>query len=298
MQNSTDANTAKLWQATRHELGESLIWDERIQSFWWVDIHAGGLFRAALDDGVPASWQFGEALGFVALTDVPHRLVLGLASGLVLFDSINAKQTRLVTMPHAAPGMRINDGRCDRHGNLVFSTMSEGGKGHPGSFWRFSARNGMQALDLPPPAIPNSICFSPDGLLLYFTDSTLKVIQVCDYDPSTGAVSSIRAFVDPGVVPWEPDGSCVDADGCVLNALWGGGRIVRYDPAGRLDRIIHSPAHQPTCPCLGGPNLDMLYATTARIGLDSKQTSNADGAILFWADQGLKGLPEGRVVGL
>jgi len=298
MPTSTNSGVTRLWQTLTCELGESLIWDEGIQSFWWVDILAGILFRAAQDDRAPDRWQFGEALGYVALTESPHSVVLGLASGLVLFDSRHGTQTRLVDVPHAAPAMRINDGRCDRHGNLVFGTMSEGGKGHRGAFWRFSAREGLRPLDLPPPAIPNSICFSPDGRLLYFADSVLKIIRVCDYDPATSAVSGVRVFSDPGVVPWEPDGSCVDATGGVWNAQWGDGRIVRYDPTGAVDLEIDSPASQPTCPCLGGENLDTVYATSAFVGLGANQRCLADGAILSFHSHNLKGLPEGRLIGL
>jgi len=287
-----------IWQPHSYELGESLVWDDRTQSFWWVDIHAGRLFRAGLDDAAPAQWQFDEALGHVALTDAPNRVVLGLASRLVLFDVVSGVQTTLVNVPHMARGMRVNDGRCDRHGNLVFGTMSEGGKGQPGAFWQFGIRQGLRRLDLPLPAIPNSICFSPDGFLLYFTDSALKVIRVCDYDPATGATSGIRTFVDPGEVPWEPDGSCVDGAGGVWNAQWGGNQIVRYQPDGQLDRIIRSPAHQPTCPCLGGVNLDTLYATSASIGIEVTQRSVFDGAILCWPEGSLQGLPEGRLKGL
>ena len=83
MQTGIGGVEARVWQAPTYELGESLIWDERIQSFWWVDIHAGTLFRARLDDSVPERWQFGEALGHVALTDSAHRVVLGGARGLV-----------------------------------------------------------------------------------------------------------------------------------------------------------------------------------------------------------------------
>ena len=194
--------------------------------------------------------------------------------------------------------MRLNDGRCDRHGHLVFGTMSEGGKGPRGAFWWFGAADGLRRLDLPAPAIPNSICFSPDGGLMYFTDSTDKVIRICDYDAMAGKVANIRTFSDPGPVAWEPDGSCVDAEGGVWNAQWAAGRIVRYRPDGQVDRIIETPARQPTCPCLGGENLDVLYSTSARIGIDAQQLSEADGRILAWHGLGVNGLPEGRLAGL
>ena len=298
MQAGVDFGTPSLWQAKPYELGESLIWDDDLQCFWWVDVHAGRLFRAAQGETAPHSWSFGEALGHLALTDSPGVVVLGLASGLVRFDSRDGAQTRIAEVAHAAPGMRLNDGRCDRHGNLVFGTMSEGGKGHRGAFWRFSARQGLRMLDLPFPAIPNSICFSPVGDRLYFTDSLRKIIHVCDYDPLTGAVSGVRVFADPGDVSWEPDGSCVDSAGGIWNAQWAGARIVHYDADGRLDLVIASPAYQPTCPCLGGASLDTLYVTSACFGLDAAQRDAADGAILHWPTPVVKGLPEGRVTGL
>lgn len=294
----TKNNNATLWQAPLCTLGESLLWDDRSRRFWWVDVPAGVLYRGEEGGRTPDRWQFPEALGHVALTENPERVVLGLASGLELFDTATTTRTRLASVPHAAPGMRLNDGRCDRHGHLVFGTMSEGGKGARGAFWWFGVVDGLRRLDLPAPAIPNSICFSPDGALMYFTDSTDKVIRVCDYDAAAGKVSNIRIFSDPGPVAWEPDGSCVDAEGGVWNAQWAAGRIVRYSPDGQLDRIIESPAQQPTCPCLGGENFDVLYSTSARGGIETQGLSPADGEILAWHGLQLKGLPEGRVAGL
>lgn len=294
----TASNAATRWQAPLCTLGESIIWDERSRRFWWVDVPAGVLYRGEEGGQAPDRWQLPEALGHVALTENPDRVVLGLASGLELFDATTGTRTRLATVPNPAQGMRLNDGRCDRHGHLVFGTMSEGGKGPRGAFWWFGAADGLRRLDLPEPAIPNSICFSPDGALMYFTDSTDKVIRVCDYDAMAGKVSNICIFSDPGPVNWEPDGSCVDADGGVWNAQWAAARIVRYHPDGQLDRIIETPALQPTCPCLGGENFEVLYSTSARIGIEAQRLGDADGQVLAWHGMGVKGLAEGRVAGL
>lgn len=294
----------RCWPQLSCELGESLIWDGDAGVFWWVDVHAGTLFRCAPKDAEPDRWQFAEAIGHVALSESANCVVLGLASGLVRFDWQRVTTTRIVDVPHAAPAMRLNDGRCDRAGNLVFGTMSEGGRGPRGAFWRYGAAHGLQRLDLPPPAIPNSICFSPDGGRLYYTDSLARAIMVCDYDAVSGAVADLRVFADPGAVAWEPDGSCVDAEGGLWNARWGGSEIVRYHPDGTLERSIACTARQPTCPCLAGERLDTLYVTSARIGLAAGQAGASDGGILCWppgdgsAAGGVRGLPEGRVRGL
>lgn len=295
---STRTGGDRLWPELRCELGESLLWDERHAVFWWVDVHRGALYRAAPGDLAVEVRRFDEALGHVALTESGDALVLGLASALARFDGASGALERLVDVPHPAPGMRVNDGRCDRHGHLVFGTMSEGGRGAPGAFWRYGAASGLQRLDLPAPAIPNSLCFSPDGTLLYFADSLQRRINVCDYDPYTGRVDNVRVFADPGDVVWEPDGSCVDAAGGLWNARWGGGAIARYFPDGTLDRLVDCAAHQPTCPCLGGAQYAGLYATSAAIGLDGVRCGADDGGVLAWPAAGARGLPEGRVSGL
>ena len=44
-------------------------------------------------------------------------------------------------------------------------------------------------------------------------------------------------------------------------------RVVRYAPDGTIDRVIEVPASQPTCVAFGGPDLNLLYVTSARDGL-------------------------------
>jgi sugar lactone lactonase YvrE len=43
---------------------------------------------------------------------------------------------------------------------------------------------------------------------------------------------------------------------------------VRYAPDGTIAAIIDVPATQPTCVAFGGENLDLLFVTSAREGLD------------------------------
>jgi len=82
-------------------------------------------------------------------------------------------------------------------------------------------------------AISNSICFSPDGQHLYFSDTPRRTILRYDIDAAGGAVSNRRIFAQtpPGAFP---DGANVDAEGHVWNAHWGAGRVVRYAPDGEI----------------------------------------------------------------
>ena len=65
------------------------------------------------------------------------------------------------------------------------------------------------------------------------------------------------------------------------------GRIARYDPDGKLMRMIDMPTAIPTCCEFGGRDLDVLYVTSAKL---RKLTDPLAGA-LFAIDVGVKGLP-------
>ena len=110
---------------------------------------------------------------------------------------------------------------------------------------------------------------------------------------STAAnVSGERMFANGGG-PGAPDGSTVDADGCLWNAEWGGGRVVRYTPDGRVDRVIALPCAQVTCCAFGGARLDQLFVTTARTGLDAAALAGQPQAgALFVIDAGVTGLAD------
>ena len=91
-------------------------------------------------------------------------------------------------MEPGVPHTRINDGRTDRAGNLVFGTLNEDpGRQKIGSFYQFSARYGLRRLALPSVAIPNSICFSPDGRTMYLCDSVDRRIMQCTYEADAAA---------------------------------------------------------------------------------------------------------------
>lgn len=154
---------------------------------------------------------------------------MGLASRLGFYD-LNTQVFTAVTASPGATGTRIGDGRCDRSGNFVFGTMDDG---YPvkvvGKFHRLNATTQtIETLSLPEVAIPNSICFSPDGGTMYYRDSMQGRIFCCD-NPSLDKQRVFTETEGKGA----PDGSCVDAMGYLWNAEWGGNRIVRYSPDGR-----------------------------------------------------------------
>ena len=257
---------------SRCALGESILWCERRRVLYWTDILSAELWRHDPASGHTHTWSLPAPLGCLALAE-DGRLLLGLAKALHASD-VEAQlgrrdllTTKLADVEADEPMTRVNDGRADRHGGFVFGTKSEHADLRPaGRFHQYTAAHGLRELALPRAAIPNSICFDADGTAMYFCDSVTPRILRCRYDAATAAVSDIGVFVELDAPGAEPDGSVIDDEGALWNAQWGAGRVVRYLPDGRLDRIVRVPAPQPSCCVL---REDTLYVTSARIGLDA-----------------------------
>ena len=138
-----------------------------------------------------------------------------------------------------------------------------------GSFYRVDP-DGRVTKQFGDVIVSNTVAIAPDQRTLYFSDTRRHVTWAFDLDAAAGALSNRRIFVDHRAAAERPDGACIDADGCVWIAIFAGGRVVRYTPAGKVDRTIALPVTNPTCPCLGGPDLRTLYITTARKFLEPR----------------------------
>lgn len=281
----------------RNTLGECVLWCERTERVLWTDIEGAVLHAYTPATGGTASWTMPERLASFALTDDDNRLLLGLASRLAWFDFASGAITAICDVEAHLPDTRVNDGRCDRQGRFVFGTFNQAQpKEAIGSFYRLNADLSLERLTLPQVAIANSICFSPDGGTMYFCDSMQKLIQCCDYAAGSGALGPLRVFADLRSGSGEPDGSTIDADGYLWNALWGASQVVRYAPDGSVDRVLELSATQPSCVTIGGAALDTLFVTSARVGLDAARVAAVpgEGGLFAGRRDGVRGLPEQR----
>lgn len=274
-------------------LGECALWCEQTRSFWWTDIEGRTLSRLQ-DDGRVREWTLPERVGsFAFCAGSTTQLLLGLASGIALFDTADGSLSPVVPVEADQPTTRINDGRCDREGRFVFGMFNP--KEEPiGGIYRVDAQLHIERLPLPPAAVANSICFSPDGGTMYYGDSPTRTIWSLDYH-ADGRLGTPRVFVRLRDDEGFPDGSCIDEEGGLWNAQWEGRCVVRYGSDGRESDRVALPVSRLTCPAFGGPGLDVLYVTSARGGL-SKERLRAEPQAggVFAAEPGRRGLPETR----
>ncbi len=113
-----------------------------------------------------------------------------------------------------------------------------------------------------------------------------------------GNISHRRLFVGVPEEAGAPDGLIVDSEDFIWSAHWGGWRITRYDPTGKIEREIRLPVANVTCLGFGGADLDELYVTTAWSGLTKQERKKQPLAgDLFRIKTDVKGMPESEFLG-
>ena len=148
--------------------------------------------------------------------------------------------------------------------------------------------------------VSNAPCWSPSGETFYFADTWTGEICAWDYNTATGDLSGERVFcrVDRSE-GGAADGATVDSEGYLWNALVYAGKLVRYTPEGKVDRIIEMPVKKVTSVMFGGENLDVLYVTSmAQPPLPRFPEDNQlRGSLFALYDLGVTGVAERRFAG-
>ncbi|AJC20218.1 SMP-30/gluconolactonase/LRE family protein [Pandoraea pulmonicola] len=280
-----------------YAVGESPLWRVDEQALYWVDIPAKQLHRVTPADGVHRQWTFPEQVACFSF-DASGTLLAGAETGLfaaALGEGANvgaAQWQRLAAPVFPAAGMRFNDGRCDRQGRFWAGTMVQDMSlaSDAGSLFRFDAQGRLSAPLVDGLVTQNGLAFSPDSRTMYLSDShpARRRVWAYDFDAASGAISARRLFVDMNRYPGRPDGAAVDADGGYWTCANDGGRLLRFTPAGELDREIVLPVSKPSMCAFGGRDFDTLFVTSIRPGTGANEQ---DGHV-FAVRCGVKGLPE------
>lgn len=263
----------------RATLGEGIVWDAADRRLWWVDIAAPALHRFDPATGRNETWTMPSAVGCVAPRE-RGGAVVGLEEGWCAFDPDSGAVDVLNPNAPGEAGMRFNDGCVDPVGRFWAGTMPKAGPanaaaGEPGNglLFRLEAdRSSPRILD--GFYTQNGLAFSPDGAVMYLSDShpAVRTIWAFDFHLESGRPSNRRVFFDTRQVAGRPDGAAMDADGGYWMAGIEGWQVVRITPGGTVDRIIEVPVEKPTCLAFGGPRLDTLYVTCMGAGLITNGT--------------------------
>jgi len=278
-------------------LGEAPYYDRRGNRVGWVDLPAQRVLWRDPDTGATGEVVTPEPVS-AAVPRVAGGLVLCLADGPVLSELDGTLQVLGAFAeadaaagidPAGRPAVRANDAKPDPVGRLWVGTLALDGTPGAGALYRFDPSSGIPHRVIDGVSVANGLGWAPDGRTMYFADTGLGRVDAFDYDLATGEPSRRRPFVDfaafdrtapvvgdtgdgpaggaapvaadPGV----PDGLCVDADGGVWVACWGGGQVLRFTPDGVLERRVPVPTPLVTSCAFVGAELDRLVITTAAI---------------------------------
>ena len=274
----------------RDTLGEGTLWSARENAVYWVDIRGQALNRLSLTDGGVRRWDMPEPLGWVAERR-GGGFVAGFQSG---FASLTLDPVTIEPIgdpePHL-PGNRMNDGKADADGRIWCGTMDMAEEQDNGALYRLDPDGRWTLMDSGY-FVPNGPTFSPDGRWLYHTDSARRTVYRFTRTEG-GELTDRQPFILFSQEDGYPDGMTVDAEGHLWIAHWGGSRVSRFTPDGKLDRAIPLPAKQVTNVTFAGAKLDRMFVSSAAFNLPE---SEYDGAF-FEVDAGVTGLPTALYAG-
>lgn len=270
-------------------LGEGPVWVEREQALYWVDIKGKRIFRRGVDGGVTEWTPPFQVASLAPRAD--GGFVAGTEHGFAFVDPAAGLYDVLADPERERTTNRFNDGKIDRSGCFWAGTMDDEEKLSSGALYRLCPRLDPVRVD-DGYRVTNGPAFSPDGAILYHNDSARQVTYAFDLDAS-GAVSNKRVFARFGKGEGYPDGMTVDAEGCLWIAFWDGWCLRRLSPAGERLETLRVPVQRPTSCAFGGPKLDQLFITSARIGLgEAALVGQPQAGGLFVAVPGAIGLSE------
>ena len=281
---------AELLKEMQATTGEGAIWHSDRKTLFWVDIEGKTLYEYSPERNNNREWMFDSMISTV-VPESDSTVVVALQNKIVRFNLNTEEQTLVARIPTNGGKLRCNDGKCGPSGRLLVGTMVLDGKPGDASLYCVSSE-GETVEMLNNKTISNGLAWSPQKRFMYYIDTPTNKVDRYRYD-----MSDVEILHD-GVafhIPKEygsPDGMTVDSEGNLWIAHWGGSGVYCYNPyTGELLMKVEVPALNVTSCAFGGPDLDMLYITTARSGLTEKQLEEYPlSGSLFVCKPGVKGV--------
>ncbi len=249
--------TPELLLRSDAQVGEGPIFagDELI----WIDIPAGAIHRTNLVNLQTESFSVGKSVGAVAPYETEEGFAVACKDGFGIWRN---GQLEMRDPFLTQPDFRMNDAKCDARGRFwggscEMSFQSNKGKLH---CWEGGNQNRVMAEQL---TLPNGIGWNEENSLMYLADSITKKVYVSTFDLADDFVPNFRELIS--IETGLPDGLAVDVDGCIWLAVWGGSRVTKISPQGKILEEHLFPVSQPSSCAFGSDGT--LFITSARAGI-------------------------------
>lgn len=282
--------------------GECPIWSEAEARLYWLDVQEPALHRFDPATGRDERWTLPANIGCYALGDGGTVLV-ALRTGMAWLDLASGALRPAADPPYDPRRFTFNDGRADPQGRFWVGPMHEPYEGVPPGgperlpLWRYDPVSRAFTPMTDPVGTSNGVAWSPDGETMYHSDTQQRLIWAYRFHGDEGRLSDKRVLAEVAAPEGcGPDGGCCDAEGYYWSAMFGLGKVVRFDPAGRVEREVEMPVRNPTMCAIGGADGRTAFVTSAgrSVAPEARRAPPFDGGLFSFAAPA-PGLPAHRV---
>lgn len=250
-----------VWDAQCH-VGESPVWDEPGRRLLFCDIGGKRINALSVDTGQREGWDFPDVVGSFGLCR-SGRLIVAQRHHVALFDPATGTLSDLTAKLDEPLTNRLNDGKVGPDGAFWIGSMDENSpRKKTAALYRVTA-DGRVTKRQDGYMASNGLAWTPDGRMMYHSDSTPGILEAWDFDPATGAQTNHRVLVQLTNEEGRPDGGATDMQDNYWSAAPSAGCINCFSPLGVLLRKWAFPVPGPTMPCFAD---DQLYVTSLREG--------------------------------
>ncbi|RTL18956.1 MAG: SMP-30/gluconolactonase/LRE family protein [Burkholderiales bacterium] len=250
-------------------LGESPLWHPDEQVLYCVDIPGRQILRWTAGSDEPEVFAQDAEPGCIAAR-AGGGLVVARRDGLWAMDTRDGGLTALAGPPYDPSRQRYNDGKPDAAGRWWVGALSDA-REPEAALYRITPAGAEPMLG--GIVVSNGLAWSPDGTVLYRSDTKAHTIWAHAFDLHSGTLGEGRVFAsfaprtpDQPLASYggRPDGAAVDESGAYWVAMFEGAQLLRYAADGVLLEVVPLPVRCPTMPAFGGADGRTLFITTAR----------------------------------
>jgi sugar lactone lactonase YvrE len=275
----------------RAEHAEGPCWDPRTRQLLWVDQFDGLVHLADYEAGrlrVVRTYRVGSAVGAVVPVSEPGGgWMIACEAGFAQLAEDGELQ--MVARPEAANAgrTRMNDGKCDPAGRFWAGSMAWDKSEGMGSLYRLDADLSVHTVRTHV-TISNGLAWSPDGRQMYYIDTPTHRVDRFEVTADGGLCGGVAVIAFEGL----PDGMCIDEEGCLWVAQWGGSAVYRCSPDGEILAKVDVDAPLVSSCCFGGPDRGTLFITTSQEDMTSQWCAqHPRSGHVFAAEVGVRGRP-------
>lgn len=264
-------------------IGEGPQWNDREQRLYVTNGLEQEILVYSLYDNTVETRKTPVSCAAVCFS-TDNRCIVSHDNGVSLLESDNAltplyDQSRY-TIRHA------NDMKVGPDGRIYVGTQSKKRMGLSdeidGKLYSIDSRGEVRVL-LDGLRLSNGLDWSPDGKLLYHTDSDTGIIREYSFSIASGSIEPTgRQVFVPSI-----DGFCVAGNGDIYAACWGKPYITVIGTASlTVRKSIPVPASIPVSCAFAGKDMEYLAITTASYDADSR---DQNAGLTFLEPVGVRG---------